>query len=522
MALVWAIFGPFAAQADPDQGPVTLVIPPSEGPTLKEAREEFYGPSEATPPIHGEIGPSASPSRPFTSQPSGLPPDQRQRLMNMKDEAAGRSWTLPQLIDEALRRNPSTRVTWQQARSAAFNVKAAEAAYWPTLTMNLTGVASDQTSPTFSGDSPEYMYVAFQPQIQLQWLLFDFGVREADVDAARFALLAENYAFNEQLQNVVLNVMTNYYAYNGDRLKVESARSSLKLSEKTLDRADLRQKSGLGTSTDVFEARQQVAQSKFDLQAALGELEEAKVRLAASLGLPGNAPLAVTPPQRKVNLDVLNSTVDSLVNLALRQRQDLAEAYSNWQSQRADARSKDAAIWPTISLQITADNTFYDAEEEVGGATINQDGDYGEATGLLVFSWDFFDGGEKLNEARSSRALAESAREELANTELMAVAEVVVAYVLLQSATEQVKAGRALVESSRQSFEATNIAYRNGLKNILDLLTAQNNLASAEASLATALTDMYTAAADLADATGSLLPMQDPLAARLRQQTQNP
>jgi len=99
--------------------------------------------------------------------------------------------------------------------------------------------------------------------------------------------------------------------------------------------------------------------------------------------------------------------------------------------------------------------------------------------------------------------------------------EVVISYVSLQSAAEQVDAGRALVTSSKQSFRATNIAYQNGLQDILDLLNAENNLASAEAQLATALTDMYTAAADLADATGSLLPVRDRLGARLRRQIQN-
>lgn len=502
-----------------------LVIPPSSGPTLEEARRNFYqggrtAPDER-PDVVGDISPAPNPTTAFTSQPSGVPSDQRQRLKNMANAAVGRNWTLPQLIDEALRRNPTTRVTWQQARSAAANVKVAEAAFWPTLTMNLGGEAAYETQPSFEGGSPEYQYIGFQPQIVLQWLLFDFGAREANAESARFALLAENFAYNDSLQNVILNVMTNYYTYNGDRLQVANARVALKLAQKTLDSAEIKQRSGLGTSTAVFQAKQQVAQAKFNLQAAIGNMKEAKVRLASSLGLPGNAKLDVSEPTRQVDLDVLKQTVDNLVDLALRQRPDLAESYANWQSQRETAKSKDAAIWPTISMQITADKTFYDAEEEIGGQTLSRSGDFGEAIGQLVFSWEFFDGGEKLYEARSARALAESAREELANTELQAIAEVVIAYVSLQSAAEQVDAGRALVVSSKQSYTATNIAYQNGLQDILDLLNAENNLASAEAQLATALTDMYTAAADLADATGSLLPVRDRLGARLRRQIQN-
>ena len=43
-------------------------------------------------------------------------------------------YSLVELIDIAQRRNPATRVAWEQARQAAINVGIARAAYLPALT----------------------------------------------------------------------------------------------------------------------------------------------------------------------------------------------------------------------------------------------------------------------------------------------------------------------------------------------------------------------------------------------------
>src|SRR6516162_7978062 len=48
-------------------------------------------------------------------------------------------YSLVELIDIAQRRNPATRVAWEQARQAAINVGVARAAYLPSLTASAIG-----------------------------------------------------------------------------------------------------------------------------------------------------------------------------------------------------------------------------------------------------------------------------------------------------------------------------------------------------------------------------------------------
>ena len=55
-------------------------------------------------------------------------------------------YSLVELIDIAQRRNPATRVAWEQARQAAINVGIARSAYLPALTASVLGGYQDRKS----------------------------------------------------------------------------------------------------------------------------------------------------------------------------------------------------------------------------------------------------------------------------------------------------------------------------------------------------------------------------------------
>jgi outer membrane protein TolC len=68
-----------------------------------------------------------------------IPPDTAVELPPPADIDANHVYALAELIDIAQRRNPSTRVAWEQARQAAIKVGMAQAAYLPVLTAGVLG-----------------------------------------------------------------------------------------------------------------------------------------------------------------------------------------------------------------------------------------------------------------------------------------------------------------------------------------------------------------------------------------------
>ena len=149
--------------------------------------------------------------------------------------AIGNTYDLPALIDIALRNNPDTRVTWDQARAAADAYGGSRAPYYPVLS---TQVQSAYSRRIFEipGQDGVLKQWRVTPLIQLTYTLLDFGRRDAGAAAARDQLAAANFSFNRKLQDVVFATQRSFYSIGAAKAAVQAAEENLKLA-KTDDEA---------------------------------------------------------------------------------------------------------------------------------------------------------------------------------------------------------------------------------------------------------------------------------------------
>src|SRR2546428_11891756 len=101
----------------------------------------------------------------------------------------GKTYGLGELVDIAQRHNPEARVAWERARQAAIAIGLAEGTYYPALTAAATGAVAHVPIPIPTTVIPGGVFTADThfviPTLSLEWLLLDFGRRDAAVDAAR-------------------------------------------------------------------------------------------------------------------------------------------------------------------------------------------------------------------------------------------------------------------------------------------------------------------------------------------------
>ncbi|MDR2377530.1 MAG: TolC family protein, partial [Puniceicoccales bacterium] len=88
---------------------------------------------------------------------------------------------------------------------------------------------------------------------------------------------------------------------------------------------------------------------------------------------------------------------------------------------------------------------------------------------------------------------------------LKASQEIWTAYHAVQSARKQLRAAEACREAAGESFEATQVAYQNGLASFSDLVSAQNALAGARQQQVQSENAAYVALANLGYATGGIV-----------------
>jgi outer membrane protein TolC len=458
--------------------------------------------AEDVPAVRVEEGvdPASSLTVPFGNPGAGLPASAREVSLTAPFDDAERQWSLPELVDEALRRNPSTSAAWQQANALAAQLGVQKALDYPTVSVGVEAGGAHTTQPTApSRNTVNQLYVG--PTARMQYLLLDFGSRRAAQEQARFNLLSQNFNFNQALQSVTLMVMNAYYNLDGANVNLENAEVALELADAVCRQTQIKVNAGLATSTDLAQAKQNLERFRYNLEGARGKVSTARVALATSLGVPGNAPLTIAPPAGEPSLTVLEEQVDGLIDLAFRQRPDLAAKYHAWRSRLASVDLAEANRWPSLTMNVGLQRSYYASDRSPPNGVDHQD----NASAVLSFSFDLFDGGSKAYQVKNAKALAAAARADLLGGQLGVVAEVVTGYVTFKTAAKQVDAARALLAASQSNFDSVSISYRSGLKNMIDVLTAQNDLAAARATLAAARTGLFNASAGLANATGSLL-----------------
>jgi len=394
-------------------------------------------------------------------------------------------------VDLALRNNPATRVSWSQARAAAGLLGSARGQYYPTIDgqATLSRTHSPTTANRTAADQTEY-----GPSVALNYLLFDFGGRSGSVERARQNLFAANLTHNATLQNTVFEAEATYFNYMATASLLEAVRSALAEARANLTAAEQRNTVGLATIADVLQARTALSQEQFNLETIQGNLQAARGSLAAAIGLPANLPFELEPLPGSIPVGTITQSVDSLINIALLNRPDLAAARAEAASAAAQVRVVRAAALPSLLLGGNASRT-YSSPARVSGPA------YGLTLGLSI---PIFNGFSRQYEIAAAKAQAEAVSAFADQTRQQVVTQVFISYYTLQTAAARVATSDDLLASATQSVQVAAGRYREGVGSIIDLLTAQSALANARAQQVQSRWEWYTALAQLARDAGVL------------------
>ncbi|MEE3327947.1 MAG: TolC family protein, partial [Myxococcota bacterium] len=223
---------------------------------------------------------------------------------------------LTQLIDVALENNPQTRASWQRARIAAAEVGESMSDYYPELSFEGTGGYSKRAL-VFPEGTAVYEGADIIPELEITYILLDFGRRTARAEGARRRLAAANFSFNRELQRVIYDVESSFYEYDAARALEEAAILNLELALSVLDDVNRRLELGLATRPDFLLAKQVEAQGIYDLESAKVTVFNARSKLALAMGLPANSELHVVSLFDQPLPAELETTVDAMIDLAL-------------------------------------------------------------------------------------------------------------------------------------------------------------------------------------------------------------
>jgi outer membrane protein len=439
--------------------------------------------------------PAVAPSRFAT------PPNLAVELPSPGDIDSNHTYSLVELIDIAQRRNPATRVAWEEARQAAINVGVAQAAYLPALTASAVGGYERVILP-FPPQFQPGSLVSAVPQLTVSYLLLDFGGRAASVEQAGQLSSAANAQFTAVHQKLIFDVARAYFILDGAEAAVRAARQAVTDSQVLQQSAEALYGRGLGTVVNVDLARRGTAQAQYDLSQAVAAQRDAMYALLAAMDLPPTTKLRVAHIFARPLPPRTTRTVDDLLRQALRQRPDMF-------ADVAKLRATDAAI--TLARSELAPKVLLNARAGGEFARLNLTNlpppfSIGEKQGaaLLTLSWPLYDGGLLENKLRLAESQHAMAADVLKGRTDQALREVALAYDQIETGLQQYNAAVALQKASETAFSSASASYAQGVSTFTDAVSAQTGLASARAAVVRAHAQSLINAAALAFATGLL------------------
>lgn len=427
-----------------------------------------------------------------------------------------RIYALPDLIDLAQTTNPATRVAWEQARQAALAVGIVKASYLPVVTATVLGgiqrMSASQSVPltnqtgTLGTEATGTISTA-----ALQWLLFDFGQRDALVKAAGKLSLASNIAFNAVHQKIIYDVGRQFYEFGAARERTRISVASQRDAQVILDAADSRFRQGVGTSVEVAQAKQMLAQANFAVVQSRNTERDAYNSLIGAMGVSPITQIRVADASSHPLPPQVGAPLVALVEAALSRRPDLQVAVATAQASRAGIAAAEADFLPKVFASVSGNRvsgsltvTSLPIVGQVGSSALGTSPSNSNVTVLGGVSVPLFDGGvraARLQEARSRTAQAEDTFVRLQQD---AAREVVVAADALKSTLASFQAASSLVAASTVSYDATLSAYRSGAGTITAALEAQRALLAARNARGQAHGTAQIAAATLAFAMGNV------------------
>jgi outer membrane protein len=410
-------------------------------------------------------------------------------------------YSLGELIDIAESNSPTTQAAWNRAKVTAASVGIAKSELYPTIIATVAG--KTYLNPQLFG--PTFVlqdWGIFDTEVRLAYTLVDFGARRTEITAAQARLVAANLSFNNEHLILIRQVSESYFSLLRARGLREAAEVSLNDARTTETAAQERRKNGLATVPEVLEAKAATARAAYDLQSAIGAERVEIGNLARAVTANPVKPLKVESLDQLRIPDKLDQSVEDAINTAFKDRPDLEADQARVRAAQAEVKHAHASYYPSLTFDGSKGWIRGFGEQYGSPGTYAHTPTYDATLGL---KWTVFDGFRRENSISQAKAEEKVATEEVRDRQDEITNQVWNDYTNAATALEQRQAAAALLSASSESYSAALESYKDGVRNFLDVLAAEDALAQARAIDVTARTQVLQTFTDLDFRTGDLL-----------------
>ena len=397
--------------------------------------------------------------------------------------------TLEEAVAIALRTQPQVGIAKGNFLSQQGKTQEAASGLFPKLSLG-TGYSNPRTiRGSGGGGGGGGNSTQFTANLNVQQLLFDFGQTRSQVRQQSALETASKLSLRRTFETVALQVKLAYYSLIQRRAEVSISEANVANRQRQLDQARALSESGLGTPSDMVQAKANLADAAISLTSARDTALAAQISLAQNLGIDPRTPITTVATHEPSLED--ESDLEKLVVEALKGRADILAAREQLSAAGFGLASAHLTNAPTIlasaGLNGSGRRDFISGEQSSFGVSV---------------SWTFGDGGFKAGKVKEATGNELAARANLVAVSNQAISDLSQASLDLQSALQRVELAQAGVANAQELVRVSEGRYRGGIGQFIDITNAQNTLFSSQKSLIQAQQDVERARASLRAALG--------------------
>lgn len=395
-------------------------------------------------------------------------------LRNATAQEASKTWTLQECLDYAYQNNIQVRQSRNNQLSGIEDTKQAKAALFPSLVASTTQSYTNYPSSEVT-DNNSYTGTY---GITAGMTIFEGGKLRTEVKRQKVQNQMDALSVEESVNDIRIAIVQAYMQclYAADAVRIN--RSTAEASKAQRDRAEEMLRAGSISRVDFAQLQSQYSSDEYQVVVAGSTLDNYKLQLKQLLELDIMEEMnPAVPGVKEENVLKALPSKDEVYATALKVMPQIRRGELGVEAAKLEEKSARAGFFPSISLSASVGTGHMSNNDFESGSQIwNR---FNENVGLTL-NIPIFSNRKNRTAVNKAKIALNDSYLEWTSLQKELLRNVESAYLDAVSAQAQYLSAREKEKYARESYELTSEQFRVGVKNTVELITAQNEYSAAQ------------------------------------------
>lgn len=395
-------------------------------------------------------------------------------LRNATAQEASKTWTLQECLDYAYQNNIQVRQSRNNQLSGIEDTKQAKAALFPSLVASTTQSYTNYPSSEVT-DNNSYTGTY---GITAGMTIFEGGKLRTEVKRQKVQNQMDALSVEESVNDIRIAIVQAYMQclYAADAVRIN--RSTAEASKAQRDRAEEMLRTGSISRVDFAQLQSQYSSDEYQIVVAGSTLDNYKLQLKQLLELDIMEEMnPAVPGVKEENVLKALPPKNEVYETALKVMPQIRRGELGIEAAKLEEKSARAGFYPSISLSASIGTGHMSNNDFESGSQIwNR---FNENVGLTL-NIPIFSNRKNRTAVNKAKIALNDSYLEWTSLQKELLRNVESAYLDAVSAQAQYLSAREKEKYARESYELTSEQFRVGVKNTVELITAQNEYSAAQ------------------------------------------